>query len=292
MTVSPATAARTAAVRGAIARAAERTGVDFDYLLGQAQSESGLDPAAHARTSSAAGLYQFIDQSWLGTIKRHGAEHGLGWAADAVQRVGGRWTVADPAARQAVFALRQDPDASALMAAASASENAGTLRSALGRAVNGTDLYFAHFLGPAGARRFLKAADADPGASAAALFPREAAVNHAIFFGKGGSPRSLGQVYAMMGRKLGNGAEAAFGDIDRGATLMADGTMPLTKAAPGSADAALQTAALTVTGETPGTPLELLRQAGAAAQARADLLRPQPALARLAYLMVLSAIGA
>jgi len=43
-------------VRSAIAKAAQRTGVDFDYLLAQARIESSLNPNAKARTSSAAGL--------------------------------------------------------------------------------------------------------------------------------------------------------------------------------------------------------------------------------------------
>ena len=50
-------------VRGAIARASESTGVDFDYLLAQARLESGLNPDAKARSSSATGLYQFIDST-------------------------------------------------------------------------------------------------------------------------------------------------------------------------------------------------------------------------------------
>ena len=49
------------AVRGAIARAAQATGVDFSYLLAQARLESSLDPQANATASSAAGLYQFTE---------------------------------------------------------------------------------------------------------------------------------------------------------------------------------------------------------------------------------------
>ncbi|HWI86757.1 MAG TPA: transglycosylase SLT domain-containing protein, partial [Sphingomonas sp.] len=138
-------------VRAAIGQAAQRTGVNFSYLLAQAKSESGLDPNARAGNSSASGLYQFIDQSWLGVVKAHGAEHGLGWAADAITaKRGGGFTV-DPSMRQAVFALRQQAGPSALMAAAYASDNANSLSQSLGRQVNGTDLYFAHFLGLGGA---------------------------------------------------------------------------------------------------------------------------------------------
>ncbi|MCX7676587.1 MAG: transglycosylase SLT domain-containing protein, partial [Alteraurantiacibacter sp.] len=63
---------RTARAEAAIARAAQATGTDFSYLLAQARIESGLNPAARARTSSASGLFQFIDQTWLATLDRHG----------------------------------------------------------------------------------------------------------------------------------------------------------------------------------------------------------------------------
>ncbi len=72
-------------VGSAIQRAAARTNVDFGYLFNQAKVESGLDPDAKARTSSATGLFQFIDQTWLGTVKKHGAAHGLDWAANAIR---------------------------------------------------------------------------------------------------------------------------------------------------------------------------------------------------------------
>src|SRR3546814_18705280 len=71
-------------VRSAIAQASRRTGMDFGYLYKQARIESGLRPDAKARHSSATGLYQFNDQSWLAATKRHGAKHGLQWAADCI----------------------------------------------------------------------------------------------------------------------------------------------------------------------------------------------------------------
>src|ERR1700712_1087194 len=101
-------------VRSAIAKASQATGIDFDYLLGQAQLESGLNPTARAGTSSATGLYQFIDQSWLGVVKQHGSEHGLGWAGDAITRnANGRLTVTDPTMRRAILDLRNNPAVSA-----------------------------------------------------------------------------------------------------------------------------------------------------------------------------------
>src|SRR3546814_5526184 len=104
----------TGSVQSAIALASRKTGIDFNYLLGQAQVESGLRPNARAGTSSATGLYQFIDQSWLAVVKQHGAEHGLGWAADSISNNNGRMTVADGATRQAILGLRSEEHTSEL----------------------------------------------------------------------------------------------------------------------------------------------------------------------------------
>lgn len=195
-------------VRAAIARAATATGVDFSYLLAQARLESSLDPTARAGTSSAAGLYQFTRGTWLQTLEKHGAAHGLDWADAAIDR--GR--VADPHLRQQVLALRHDPDLSARMAAELARDNRAALVPVLGREPDATELYLAHFLGAGGAGQFLTALANDPGQSAAALLPQAAAANRAIFF-DGGQPRSLAGVMDLMrgkvGQAMGQPVEAA-----------------------------------------------------------------------------------
>src|ERR1700712_2908484 len=142
----------TGRVQSAIAFASQKTGVDFSYLLGQAKLESGLNANARAGTSSATGLYQFVDQSWLGVIKQHGSEYGLGWASDAITRSGNRWGVNDPSMKSAILGLRNNPSVSASMAPEFASDNKASLEGSLGRGATGTDLYMAHFLGLGGAR--------------------------------------------------------------------------------------------------------------------------------------------
>jgi hypothetical protein len=190
------------AVRAEVQRASSRTGVDFDYLLGQASMESSLDPSARASTSSASGLFQFISSTWLNTVEKHGAEHGLGWAAAQIEQTGKGPVVRDPAMRQQILALRFDPQVASLMAGEFANDNRGTLQAALGREPNGTDLYLAHFLGPAGATSFLQNAQRDPDAAAASLFPKAASSNRSIFFDAGGDARSLGQVYGLLQNKM------------------------------------------------------------------------------------------
>jgi hypothetical protein len=78
MAVNPAHASAAPQITGAIRQAAQSTGISFEYLLTTAKIESNLNPSAQASTSSVKGLYQFIDQTWLSTMKQDGAALGLG----------------------------------------------------------------------------------------------------------------------------------------------------------------------------------------------------------------------
>ncbi|MDP2411052.1 MAG: transglycosylase SLT domain-containing protein [Pseudolabrys sp.] len=186
-------------ITGAIQQAARQTGVSFGYLLATAQIESNLNPSAQAPTSSAHGLYQFIEQTWLGTLKEGGAAHGYGRHADAITRLpDGRYEVADPGQRAAIMRLRSDPTASAVMAGTFARNNAAQLQSAIGRMPSEGELYIAHFLGAEGAGRLISAAANQPMARAADMFPQAAAANQRIFLDKAGRPRSASEVYATL----------------------------------------------------------------------------------------------
>ena len=188
-----------ARVAGAIRDAARSTGASFEYLLTAARIESNLNPAAQATTSSAKGLYQFIDQTWLATLKQAGPAHGYGQYADAITlNADGRYEVADPNQRAAIMRLRSDPAVSATMAGAFTQGNAAQLASAIGRQPSGGELYIAHFLGSDGASKLINAATAQPRANAAEMFPQAAAANPSIFLNKSGQPRSAGEVYATL----------------------------------------------------------------------------------------------
>ena len=190
-------------VQTAIARAAEATTVDFGFLLAQAEVESALDPQARAATSSATGLYQFIESTWLDTVKKHGHRFGLGALSDQIGlTASGSAYVADPVQREAILALRADPGVASLMAAGLAEDNRAHLAPILGRQPDHAELYLAHFLGAGGAGRFLSEMQADPGQNAAALFARPAAANRAIFYAPDGSPRSLAGVMDVLAGKL------------------------------------------------------------------------------------------
>lgn len=187
-----------AIVEQAIDRAAKATGVDFGFLMKTAGRESSFNPSAKAATSSAAGLFQFVEQTWLSTLKQHGAKHGYARYADLINRGSdGRYRVEGGEARRAVMDLRLDPHAASLMAGELTSDHAAYLKGRVGRDPTAGELYAAHFLGPQGSARLIKAVESQPGASAASLFPDAARSNRSIFY-RDGQARSVGEVYANL----------------------------------------------------------------------------------------------
>lgn len=211
MAVNPATASAAPQITGAIRQASQSTGISFEYLLTTAKIESNLNPSAQASTSSARGLYQFIDQTWLGTMKQDGAAFGLGRYADAITRSpDGHYEVSDPTMRAAILRMRADPQASAMLAGALTRNNATLVSSSIGRPPTNGELYIAHFLGADGAGKLINGAASRPETSAAAMFPRAAAANHTIFYDSHGRARTVGEVYRKLTRLFDSARAVAF----------------------------------------------------------------------------------
>ena len=213
-------------VESAIQRASSATGVDFTFLMGTAKRESGFNPIAKARTSSASGLFQFVDQTWLSTLKKHGSKYGYARYADLItQGSDGRYRVDGDEARKAVLSLKTDPHAAALMAGELASDHASYLRGRVGRPPTAGELYAAHFLGPSGSARLIEAATASPGANAAAMFPDAAQANRSIFY-RDGRAATVGEVYANLTKGAGHvdpGPSAPVVESDQGFLQYASG---------------------------------------------------------------------
>jgi hypothetical protein len=190
--------AAVAQITGAIRQAAKAVGTSFSYLLATAKVESNFDTGAKASTSSAQGLFQFIEQTWLTTMKESGPRLGYGGYADAITRTpSGRMEVADPAMRNEILGLRRNPEVNAAMAGAFTNNNASILTSRLGRAPTDGELYIAHFLGAGGAAKLITAASTS-NPQGAALFPGAAAANRSVFYDKGGRARLASEVYANL----------------------------------------------------------------------------------------------
>ncbi|HEY0218380.1 MAG TPA: transglycosylase SLT domain-containing protein [Afipia sp.] len=212
-----------AKVAGTIKQAASATGASFEYLLSAAKIESNLNPSATASTSSARGLYQFIEQTWLGTVKEAGPAFGFGKYADSISKsASGSYSVSDPEARDQILKLRDDPAVNAAMAGVLTQSNSFKLTADLGRRPTDGELYMAHFMGAGGASKLIAAARDTPGASAAAMFPGAASANRSIFYNRGGMPRSVSEVYAEIDGRY---ASAANSQVTRTAMASA-GVMP------------------------------------------------------------------
>lgn len=182
----------------AIDSAGTKSDVDFDYLLQTAIRESSLNPTAKAATSSATGLFQFLDSTWLGVLKQEGPRLGYQAYADAIEvDANGDYTVSDKALRKEILNLREDPQVSSDLAAAFTRSNGEYLTAKFGRMPSPGELYIAHFMGAKGASDFFSAGLENADQSAAQLFPRQAKANPTIFY-EGGKARTIREVYEVL----------------------------------------------------------------------------------------------
>ena len=197
-------------IAGSIKQAASTTGASFEYLLATAKMESNFNPKASATTSSAGGLFQFIDQTWLGTVKEAGSQLGYGKYADAITKnPSGSYSVSDPTDRAAVMKLRDDPDAASSMAGVLTQSNSFKLTGKIGRRPTDAELYMAHFMGVGGAGKLISSAEDSPNANAARMFPNAAAANQSIFYDRSGSARSVSQVYSVLTSRYASAANSS-----------------------------------------------------------------------------------
>ncbi|PIB95334.1 transglycosylase SLT domain-containing protein [Caulobacter sp. X] len=181
-------------VNQVVADAAAVVGVDQAYLTRAAQRESSWNIYAASRTSSARGLFQFIEQTWLKSVADYGALHGLSREARLIRfDRAGRAYVVDPADRARILALRYDPTLASRIAAELTAQNVRALRADLGRLPSQGELYAAHVLGAAGASRLIRAAYVAPYYPAARLLPEAAGANRRLFF-RGGRALSAWEV--------------------------------------------------------------------------------------------------
>lgn len=206
---------RTDKITTIIQRAAQNNQQDFNYMLAQARIESGLNPAAKAKTSSAAGLYQFTSGTWMDLVKRHGETVGLGESARSLRS--GNITAAE---KSDLLSKRHDPALSSELAARFAIENAQTLKRSGHEKIGSTELYIAHFLGPHGANTFLTGLKTNPGAPAAQALPQAAGSNAQIFYSDG-KARSYSEIFSGFQKKFGGDAISASAVVAKAAQVSA-----------------------------------------------------------------------
>ena len=167
-----------------ILRAADVTGVDPTYMMALADKESSFLTDNKASTSSAEGLFQFVEKTWLEMIRDFGAKYGMEFAAASVETVDGQPAVESDSIKEWVLGLRRNPYLSALMAAEMLKRDKAKIERRLGRALNRSELYLMHFLGAQSAGKLLELVSGKPKQSAPRVFPQAARANKSLFFAR------------------------------------------------------------------------------------------------------------
>jgi hypothetical protein len=193
-----------------IVKASEVTGSDPVYMMALADKESSFIPANKASTSSAEGLFQFISSTWLQMVRTYGAKHGLADEAKAIESVKGKLQVRDEEIRDRILRLRRDPYLSALMAGEMMKRDRALIERKIGRQLDRSEYYLAHFLGADSAGKLMALVDDNSTQSASSAFPAAAKANKSLFYAKDGRKTrnlSVAEVYnkldVMMGERIG-----------------------------------------------------------------------------------------
>lgn len=182
-----------------IYKASLRTGVDFELLVLKARMESDFGQFNVAAGSSARGLFQYIEPTWLTLMHRYGAEMGYPHYAEAIKFSRGLPYVKNKYLKAEILALRHDQDASTLIKAYQVQEETDVIRGLKrGQRVTAADHYISHMLGLSLARELydLRARNS---VFALALLDRadmrEAAKLNRAFFYDGKTPLAAVDVY-------------------------------------------------------------------------------------------------
>ncbi|WP_244430693.1 transglycosylase SLT domain-containing protein [Methylocystis sp. ATCC 49242] len=190
-----------------VVQAANKTEMDPALLMAIADKESSFSSTAKAKTSSASGLFQFVEKTWLQALKNFGGRYGHEEDAKAIAAQDKAVSVA-PQKRAQILNLRNDPFLSAALAAEMLKKDSAKIAEKIGRALTAGETYLIHFLGPEDAERFMKTVEEAPNTSAAALLPKPARANKPIFYEQQGGKlkdRSVSEVHeafeSMMGKR-------------------------------------------------------------------------------------------
>ena len=188
-----------------------RTGESFEFLSDLFRQESTFRVGVRARTSSATGLGQHIDRTWLKNVYYAGCKYGLDDYADQIRIRRSGSDAADiefsGTSRQDRFLmnLRRNPRFSALMSAENSQYEVGLIQHWTGMTLDQDwQKYSVHFFGVEAAYFFYDRYQSSPNASAAARLPRQARANRAIFY-TGGRARSYQEVGTWFQGKFGTG---------------------------------------------------------------------------------------
>lgn len=158
-----------------------------DFFLNLGLAESTLRPSAKAETSSARGLFQHLDKTWLNLVEKYGEDNGI-YSQDMD--------------KEEILALRDNPAYSTRMAVALTKENEESFKRSFDREPEDEELYAMHFFGAGTGKTFIKAVEDTPNGIAENMFKRQAEANQGIFYDQDGSPVTLKEVKRRLSKKI------------------------------------------------------------------------------------------
>ena len=189
-------------VAGAILSAAAASDIDPHLLAALAWRESRFDPNARNHFSSATGLLQFTNSTWLRAMQLFGARHHAAAYAEQIKKdASGTLAVADKRLQTAIMRLRSDPVLSTAIAADVICEQRNAMAIRLGREVGLADLYLLHVLGVGGSSRFLAALANHPTASSQSVASRKV-LRQAGLLARDGHPMTVANTFIAVERML------------------------------------------------------------------------------------------
>lgn len=202
--------------------ASQETGTSFELLVIKAMLESDLGKHTIAANSSARGVFQYIDATWLALIKHHGEEIGYKPYADALEinQITRKYEVhgASPLSLTNILDLRDNPRIAALIKAYQILDEEQTLQSFKnGQDVHITDHYIVHMMGLSLARIFYKLQQSEsaiiPANLTNQMFEKAIASNKYFFYGDDGNGLNATQIYSKFEERSSQKIEA-LRDID------------------------------------------------------------------------------
>lgn len=168
------------AVKAQIADLSKKYGFDPALMETIAAMESNFAPGAKPGTSSAGGVFQFVDDTWKSMTRTYGKKFSI-----------------------TENTSREDIEPSLIMAGLFAADNMKTMRKSIPNPT-AVDLYGAHFMGATGWLGFTNYMRNSPNAIAANVYPEQAKANAGIFGdGSAKNPhKSFRQIYDLLADRI------------------------------------------------------------------------------------------
>jgi hypothetical protein len=176
---------------------------EFTSLLAQVVGETAFHEDAVNKRTGAAGPFQFVKNTWLSMIQRHGQALGVkpSLIAQIKTDAKGHLSVADPKALKDILDLRHDVALASGMAEKLMAENTAHLHHLLHRAPSEPEVHLAFLLGAAGAGKLINAAASTPEIAATQVVASAAAANPTLFHDRSGKARSAAEAVAFLAAK-------------------------------------------------------------------------------------------